>query len=96
MSFTTDELLSWASRHEADDWATLKARVPFRYHVTSSSIQYIPSSGSLRNVPRRELDSFCREFQEVGSFAPGKYPHRWHKSYSLALVYRFLQERQSA
>ncbi|HEX8693066.1 MAG TPA: hypothetical protein VF746_11640 [Longimicrobium sp.] len=93
MKFTVDELLAWASQHEHDDWATLVRRIPFRYHVTGPGIEYIPSSGTPRNVPHSELASFCDEVQESGSFSPGKYPDRWHKSYSLPLIQRFLQAR---
>src|SRR5215216_1249829 len=93
MSFTVDELLAWASQHEDDDWTTLRRRLPFRYHVIGPGIEYIPGSGNRRYVPRNELASFCDEFQKSGSFSPGRYPDRWHKSYSLPLIQRFLRVR---
>jgi hypothetical protein len=95
MSFTVTELLAWAAQHEGDAWATLSVRrIPFRYHVTGSGIEYTTGTGNLRNVPRKELASFCAEFQELGSFSPGDYPQRWHKSYSLPLIHWFLQSRE--
>ena len=96
MQFTTDELLAWASRHEDDEWVTLRQQRPFSYRVTDSGIAYIPQSGKTRNVPRNELDSFCEEFQQSGSDSPGAYPDRWHKSYSLPLIKRFLKEHPTA
>ena len=93
MNFTIDELLNWASQHEREDWATLRRSVPFRFHVTASGIEYIPESKKLRNVPRSELESFYEEFLKSGSFSPGDYPDRWHKSYSLPVIQRFLRAR---
>lgn len=93
MNFNIDELLKWASQHEREDWATLRRRIPFRYHVTPSGIEYIPESKKLRNVPRSELESFYEEFRKSRSFSPGDYPDRWHKSYSLPLIQRFLRAR---
>jgi hypothetical protein len=94
MRFTVDELLAWAGRHENDDWVTLRRNRPFRYHITESGIVYTPASGTARNVPRKELESFCDEFQTSHSDSPGAYPDRWHKSYSLPLIKRFLRERE--
>lgn len=93
MAFSVEELLAWARKHEDDDWRTLARQRPFSYHVTQSGIEYIPNSGTPRNVPRRELASFCNQFQELSSFSPGDYPDRWHKSYSLPLIQRFLRAR---
>ena len=93
MKFTVDELLGWAARHEGDGWIT-KTKVPFSYRVTATGINYVTGTGNPRNVPRKELQSFCEEFQEVGSFSPGAYGHRRHKSYSLPLIKRFLEDRE--
>lgn len=92
MNFSVDDLLRWAARHELDAWATLRKQFPFRYRVTNGGIEYTPRSGNPRHVPFNELTSFCKEFQESGSFSPGHYPDRWHKSYTLPLIHRFLQE----
>jgi hypothetical protein len=94
MGFTADELLEWAGRHEGDEWTTLARRLPFRFRVTRSGIEYVPGSGRRRNVPRGEIESFCVQFRETRSFAPGQYPNRWHKSYTLPLIQRFLAERR--
>jgi hypothetical protein len=96
MRFTADQLLAWAGRHESDAWVSLGRSLPFRYHVNRSGIEYVPASGHPRNVPRSELASFCDEFSETRSFAPGKYPTRWHKSYTLPLIKRFLSELRQA
>ena len=96
MSFTVRELLAWAHEHENDEWATLHERKPFSYRLTPSSIEYTPKSGIPRNVPVKELESFCVQFQETRSFRPGNYPNRWHKSYSLPLIKRFLSARGQA
>lgn len=90
--FTLEALLAWARAHETDEWVTLRRLKPFLYRVTPSGITYIPSSGIPRNVHREELESFCDEFKETGSFLPGSYPDRWHKSYTLPLIQRFLAE----
>ena len=94
MKFTVDELLSWAGQHENDAWATLARGFPFGYRATGSGIEYTPDSGTPRNVPVSELESFCDEFLESRSFSPGDYPTRWHKSYSLPWIHRFLRSRK--
>src|SRR4051812_34335000 len=93
MNFTVEKLLGWAGQHEGDEWTTLKYGKPFGYHVTRTGIEYVPESGSRRNVPRSELESFCAEVRDSRSFSPGDYPDRWHKSYSLPLIQRFLRAR---
>lgn len=93
MNVTARELLAWASQHEDEDWTTLHEKKPFRYRVLGSGIEYTPESGIPRNVPRKEVESFCAQFDETRSFSPGRYPNRWHKSYSLPLIKRFLEER---
>jgi hypothetical protein len=93
MRFTAKELLGWAAQHEGERWATLRQAKPFHYRVTSSGIEYTPSSGVPRNIPLNELTSFCEQFDEVRSFSPGRYPKRWHKSYTLPLIKAFLREK---
>lgn len=93
MNFSASELLNWAQQHERDEWSTLVKKLPFRYRVTAAGIEYTPASGIARQVPRSELTSFCAEFQKLGSYAPGRYPDRWHKSYTLPLIQRFLHDR---
>jgi hypothetical protein len=94
MNFTVSEFLAWAQRHEDRPWTTLVRRVPFRYQVHSSGIEYIPQTEAPRNVPRRELETFCDDFLRRGSFAPGEYPERWHKSYTLPLLRAFLLSKE--
>jgi hypothetical protein len=96
MSLTVGELLAWAGRHENEEWTTLREKKPFRYRLTGSGIEYTPQSGVPRNVPRKELESFCADFNELRSYAPGRYPNRRHKSYSLPLIKRFMEERGPA
>ena len=93
MQFTVDELLAWAARHESDEWSTLRDRIKFSYRVTGSGIEYTTGTGNRRNVPRKEMEAFCHQFESTRSYSPGKYPARWHKSYSLPLIQRFLQDR---
>lgn len=93
MDFRTFELLTWARQHERDEWTTLVKKLPFRYTVTAAGIEYTPASGKPRHVPQSELASFCAEFQKRGSYAPGHYPDRWHKSYTVPIIQRFLQDR---
>lgn len=92
--FTLDELLAWASQHEDDERATLGRRIPFRFRVSPHGIEYITGTGNPRHIRRNELASFYEEFQASGSFSPGHYRTRWHKSYSLPLIQRFLEERR--
>jgi hypothetical protein len=93
IQFTVDELLLFAKQHETDEWTTGPRGYRFRCAVTSLGVEYVPQTGVSRSVPKTELDLFCEEFKEIGSFAPGKYPKRWHKSYSLPLIKRFLQHK---
>ncbi len=94
MKFTVDELLDFASKNEKNRWTTLRREIPFKLNVTGSGIEYTPSSGKRRPVPRVELQSFCDEFRKKRcSFSPGNYPDRFHKSYSLPLIKRFLDSR---
>ncbi|HEX8450877.1 MAG TPA: hypothetical protein VF647_02205 [Longimicrobium sp.] len=93
MSVSVGELLAWAGGHENEEWTTLCEKKPFSYRVTGSGIEYTPQTGIPRNVPKKEMESFCAEFNEIRSFSPGQYPNRRHKSYSLPLIKRFLSER---
>lgn len=96
MRFTVDDLLAWARQHEGDAWTTLRQDKPFRYQATQSGIICIPASGTARIVPRNELTSLGEAFEESRSYSPGGYPHRWHKSYTLPLITRFLRDRSEA
>ncbi|HEX2203980.1 MAG TPA: hypothetical protein VHG91_11805 [Longimicrobium sp.] len=93
MRFTVDELLAWAARHEGDEWVTLHRRRPFRYRVTPVGIEYVPATGIPRPISRKKLAVFCDQFQASGSFSPGAYRRNFTKSYSLALIKRFLESR---
>jgi hypothetical protein len=86
MKITVDELIAFAKLHDADDWKTGPRELPFSYCVTPSGIKYTPGGGSPRPVPLNELESFCEEFNSIQSFSPGKFPDRWHKSYTLPLI----------
>jgi len=93
MHVHVDELLAFARQRGTDDWKTGPRGLAFSYAVTSSGIEYTPQSGNPRPVPRAELESFCHEFNEVQSFSPGKYPKRWHKSYTLPLIRALLKSK---
>lgn len=93
MSFTVDELLAWAARHEGDEWFTLHRPQPFRYRVTPFGIQIITRKGKSRRVSKEMLETLCDQFHQSGSYVPSTYHRNWSKSYLLALIRRFRAER---
>lgn len=93
MKVRADDLLAWAAKHESEPWETLRDGAKFSYRVIDKGIEYTPaSSNQPRPVRFNELADFCTEFERLGSFAPGQYPSRWHKSYTLPLIKRFLSD----
>ncbi len=98
--FTVAELFAYAREHENDEWETGPQEIPFTFRVTADGIAYTPNGAEKpRAISRTELASFCGEFKDVHasspdkSFSPGRYPERWHKSYSLPLIRRFLESK---
>lgn len=96
MQLTVDELLSHAIKCQNESWATLVRKIPFRYTANLAGIEYIPSKSCVpRHVPRKELQSFCVEFEDSKQcYSPGHYPDRWHKSYTLPLIKHFLESKR--
>lgn len=93
MQINVDELLSHAIKFQREHWVTLVKKAPFQYSVTSTGIEYVPSKSAIpRHVLRRELESFCDDFEkQKRSYSPGNYPDRWHKSYTLPLLKHYIE-----
>src|SRR5581483_8853725 len=93
MTIHVVELLSWAADYEKDAWTTLPRRRPVQFHIARNGIEYLPERGQPRLLNRKRLQLFLDEFHEVRSFAPGAYPEDRNKSYTLALIHKFLDSQ---